>query len=175
MGSQSLINLSSPFEAKASSLPSDERASDLPGSEHSRFSCKLPVAVSQSLMAPSKELEARSLPLDEKTSEVTEAKCPSSVSITAFQSLSIFGCLCSQLGICSLNLFLMILVSGAKTIAEEYNCSGAVLSISRFLRRKRLASCKKSPSTESTLDLIKLANVKDVVGTALPEEYSLRL
>ena len=61
----------------------------------------------------------------------------------------------------------MILVAGAKTIAEEYNCSGARLSISRFFRRKRFASYKKAPNMELLLDLIKSANAKNVVRTAL--------
>lgn len=67
----------------------------------------------------------------------------------------------------------MILVSGAKTIAEEYNCSGAILSITRFLRRNCLASFRKNPSVELFLDLIGLAKIENVIGTALLQEGSV--
>ncbi len=67
----------------------------------------------------------------------------------------------------------MILVADAKTIAKEYNCSDARLSISRFFRRKRFASFKKASSMKLLLDLIKSANVKNVVRTALLQEGSV--
>lgn len=64
----------------------------------------------------------------------------------------------------------MMFVSGAKTIADEYNCNGAILRISRFFRRKRFASFKKDPSMDSSVDLIGLAIVQQVIGIAYYKE-----
>ncbi len=170
--SQSLMVLSK--ELDASSLPSSEKAIDWIQLEWpSRVCCTSLVTVSQSLMVVSSKPDASSLPSSEKTIDRTELEWSSRVCSAAFQAFWTLGSLCNQLSICFLNLFLMILVADAKTIAKEYNCSGARLSISRFFRRKRFASFKKASSMKLLLDLIKSANVKNVVRTALLQEGSV--
>lgn len=120
------------------------------------------------------KLEASSLHCGEKAIDLTLPERPSIICSAALQALLTVGGLRSQVGIFLLNLFLMILVFDAKTIAEAYNCNDAILSISRFFRRKCFASFKKNPSMEeASLDLIRLANVKNVIKAALLQEGSV--
>jgi hypothetical protein len=75
--------------------------------------------VSQSLTVQSLEPDATNFPSGENATAQTWSEWPSSVCKAALQADSTFGGLQIQLGTRSLKVFLIILVSGAKIIAEE--------------------------------------------------------
>lgn len=96
--------------------------------------------MSHSLIVESTDPDASSRPSGEIATALTSPEWPSSVCSEAFQLLSTFDSLVAHLGICSMNFFRIMLISGAKSKAEEYSCSGAFSSIDRFCRAKRFAS-----------------------------------
>jgi hypothetical protein len=80
-----------------------------------------PVAAFHSLTVRSCDADASRRPSGENATAVTQLPWPSSVCSSRLQADWTFGNLRIQVDLWSLNLFLMILVSGAKIIAEEYS------------------------------------------------------
>jgi len=98
----------------------DETQSEWPSSVWSGA----PVAASQSRTVLSCDPDTTCLLSGEKATDETQSEWPSSVCRAAFQCASIFGVLWIQGGIHFLKCIRIILLFGAKTRAEQYNCSG---------------------------------------------------
>ena len=78
-----------------------------------------PVPASQSRTVLSSDADAISWPSGEKATALTKLKWPSNVCNKASQSFCIFGKLVTHIGIWSLNVVRIILISGAKMRVEE--------------------------------------------------------
>ena len=115
----------SPITRKVSSFLSGEMATD---GTHLEWPSSVwsgaPVAASQSRTVLSCDPDTTCLLSGEKATDETQSEWPSSVCRAAFQCASIFGVLWIQGGIHFLKCIRIILLFGAKTRAEQYNCSG---------------------------------------------------
>jgi hypothetical protein len=105
----------------------------------SRVCCSIPVATSQILAVPSRDVDASSFKSYKNATEVTEWPWPLSICRVASQFACTFGFVCTQDGISFSNCLRIILCSGAKIRDELYSWRGAYLITNRLYKANRFA------------------------------------
>ena len=106
----------------------------------SRVCSGAPEPASQSQTVLSFEADASSLPSGEKATALTPEPCPSSVCISALQSIWTSGNLCIQRGTQCSKCFLTILFTGAKTGSLQHIWRGACSTADRPYNANRFIS-----------------------------------
>ena len=128
--------------------------------------CRSHEAVSQSLIVLSLDAEASCLPSGEKVTELIWPKWPSSLCNNSVQAFNTLNSLLDLLDIKFLNLFLIILISGANINTKEYIYNNIISSMLTFIRVKRHASYKKLSKAELLPGLVNFYKLA-IILTAL--------